>query len=67
VTLILTPDKLHHLSYVAEKAQGYAVSEYTVIACTVLLNLVLGDEAYGVQLFAQHMRRAACAAAGGRG
>lgn len=51
MTLVLHPDGLHHISYVAEKVQRIAFSEYTVTACTALLNLVLGDEAYGRDLF----------------
>lgn len=55
LTLVLDPTGLHHISYVAEHAYRTKFNEYTLMAFTALLNLVIGDEEYGKTLYAQMM------------
>lgn len=56
VSLVLEPGGLYHIVYVAEKMMGRGVSDYTVAAYTALLNLVLGDEEYGKDLFEEMIK-----------
>jgi hypothetical protein len=56
LALALEPDSLHHLTWVMEQAGHMKVSEYTLMAYTALLNLVLGNEAYGEELFERHIK-----------
>jgi hypothetical protein len=56
LALVLEPHVLHHLSWVREHAQHLKFTDYTILAYTALLNLVLGDELYGVELFGEMIK-----------
>jgi hypothetical protein len=56
LALVLEPGGVHHLSWVREHAQHMKFSDYTILAYTALLNLVLGHEAYGVELYGEMMK-----------
>jgi hypothetical protein len=50
VSLVLAHEGLHHLSYIKEQLCHVKLSEYTITVYTALINLVLGNEEYGVEL-----------------
>jgi hypothetical protein len=56
LTMIVIPWACHHISYVAEYARDRKMSDYTLLACTALMNLALGDEAYGIELFEEMIK-----------
>jgi len=56
LALTLDPYNLHHLTWVREQAQHMKVSEYTLVAYTALLNLALGNEVYGIELFEEMIK-----------
>lgn len=55
-TIIVVEGNLCHISYFAEKMPR-GMDEYTLNAYTALLNLVLGNESYGVTLAEKLNRR----------
>lgn len=54
-TMAIHEGGLVHISYVAEKWPK--LSEGELYACTALINLAIGDEEYGIELYDYMMRR----------
>ena len=56
---LVTTKSLCHEHYIAEKADvaGIKITDYTIIALTSFINLIIGDEDYGVELFNSFIKR----------
>lgn len=55
VTVVMAEQCIAHEVYLAEKMQRFNMNDYTRRMYTALINMVLGDEAYGMGLAAEQL------------
>lgn len=59
-TVVVNTGVIHHIGYLEEKVQRQGLTAYTLTAYAALINLTIGNEAYGLELAAslglEHLR-----------